>query len=446
MVVEVAHSLISAGTELSIVKPQAPALLERVQHTTDRAQRLIEHLRQTGIRKTFAKAYGKLRDRQADVGRPIGYSCSGTVVQVGAGVSGLHPGDLVACAGAGAASHAELVLVPKALTVRIPQGVSLRDASSVAVGAIALQGVRRAGATVGEVVAVVGLGLIGQLTVQLLAAAGCRVVGIDLDPRRVALALAHGAERALEPSMVDVKNELLHATGGHGVDVTVVTAGGAGSELVQTAMEVTRKKGRVVIVGAVGMDLQRSPFYEKELDFLISTSYGPGRYDTHYEADGVDYPFAYVRWTEARNMEEYLRLIASGKVRLEHVLEQDYPLAEAAQAYAALGSARAPSARRHAALRPRQGRGPGGAGPAGAGHARSPPRGGGRRTGRVREEHPPAQPAGLARAVPAARGGVTTGRRGTRDRRSLRRGVGDHGAGRGAPRAGARCGHHLHPP
>jgi len=339
VVVEVAHSLISAGTELSIVKPATPALLERVQHTTDRAQRLIEHLRQTGIRKTFAKAYGKLRDRQADVGRPIGYSCSGTVVQVGAGVSGLHPGDLVACAGAGAASHAELVLVPKALTVRIPQGVSLRDASSVAVGAIALQGVRRAGATVGEVVAVVGLGLIGQLTVQLLAAAGCRVVGIDLDPRRVALALAHGAERALEPSMVDVKNELLHATGGHGVDVTVVTAGGAGSELVQTAMEVTRKKGRVVIVGAVGMDLQRSPFYEKELDFLISTSYGPGRYDTHYEADGVDYPFAYVRWTEARNMEEYLRLIASGKVRLEHVLEQDYPLAEAAQAYAALGSA-----------------------------------------------------------------------------------------------------------
>jgi predicted dehydrogenase/threonine dehydrogenase-like Zn-dependent dehydrogenase len=334
VLVEVAYSLISTGTEISGVQQSGKPLIRRALEQPDKVLLVLNHLRERGIQKTIARVRGQLES-----GSPTGYSCSGVVLQVGAGVTDLHVGDRVACAGAGIANHAEIVLAPRNLVVHTPEGCSLRDAASVTLGAIALQGVRRADPRLGEIVAVIGLGLLGQLTVQLLQAAGCRVIGFDLDPRRVELAQQHGADHAFVSARVDPVQEVGLLTGGHGADAVIITAAAQSDAIVQQAMELARKKGRVVVVGAVGLGLKRSPFYEKELDFLISCSYGPGRYDDHYEQEGVDYPYAYVRWTENRNMAEYLRLVGEGKVQLAAILEKEYPLDQATQAYQELQTA-----------------------------------------------------------------------------------------------------------
>ncbi|GIK74013.1 MAG: oxidoreductase [Chloroflexota bacterium] len=331
VLVEVTYSLISPGTEISSVQSANQSLISKVLDQPDRIKKLLGHLRSQGIQKTIAKVQG-----QTGQLTPLGYSCSGVVTQVGEGVTEFQPGDQVACAGAGIANHAEMVLVPRNLVVKIPDGCDLRSAASVTLGAIALQGVRRAEPRLGEIVVVIGLGLLGQLTTQILKAAGCRVIGIDVDARRVALAKTLGADAALNPSEVAIINETLHLTAGYGADATIITAASNSDEIVQQAMEITRKKGRVVVVGAVGLGLKRSPFYEKEIDFLISTSYGPGRYDERYEKQGLDYPYSYVRWTENRNMQEYLRLVAAGKLRLDKILEREYSLEEAPQAYSDL--------------------------------------------------------------------------------------------------------------
>jgi predicted dehydrogenase/threonine dehydrogenase-like Zn-dependent dehydrogenase len=260
-------------------------------------------------------------------------------MQVGEGVTDVQPGDHVACAGSGVANHAEVVLVPRNLLVKVPEGCDLRDAASVTLGSIAMQGVRRADPRLGEVIAVIGLGLLGQLTVQLLKASGCRVIGLDLDVRRGKIAAQLGADHVLNPLEMDVENEVQHLTADHGVDATIITAASQSDAIVQQAMNLTRKKGRVVVVGAVGLGLRRSPLYEKEIDFLISCSYGPGRYDASYEQTGIDYPYAYVRWTENRNMQEYLRLIAEGKISLGQILEREYPVDRAQGAYELLQKA-----------------------------------------------------------------------------------------------------------
>jgi predicted dehydrogenase len=334
VLVEVAYSLISAGTEMTGVQGSGKSLVQRALQQPDKVLKVIEHLRERGVQRTVARIKGQLES-----GHPTGYSCAGVVVQVGAGVADLQPGDRVACAGAGLANHAEIVLVPRNLVVKVPPGCELKLAASVTLGAIALQGVRRADPRLGEIVAVIGLGLLGQLTVQLLKTAGCQVIGFDVDRRRVDLASQLGADHAFVAGEVDARNEILHLTDGHGVDAVLITAASQSDVIVQQAMEITRKKGRVVVVGAVGLGLQRSPFYEKELDLLISCSYGPGRYDSRYEEEGVDYPYAYVRWTENRNMAEYLRLVAAGHIRLDLILEREYDLAAAAQAYRELQTA-----------------------------------------------------------------------------------------------------------
>lgn len=333
ILVEVAYSVISTGTEVSSVENSGKSLLKRALEQPDRISKVIDHLRRQGIQKTIAKVQG-----QVSAANPTGYSCSGIVIQVGKGAGTFQPGDRVACAGAGIANHAEIVLVPSNLAVKVPDDCELKDAASVTLGAVAMQGVRRADPRLGEIIAVVGLGLLGQLTVQLLKAAGCRVIGLDLEPRRVALASELGADSTFNPAEVEIQNEIRHRTGDHGVDATIITAASSSDVIVQQAMEITRKKGRVVVVGAVGLGLKRSPFYEKEIDFLISSSYGPGRYDERYEEQGLDYPYAYVRWTENRNMAEYLRLIAEGKIRLGPIFEREYELAQAPQAYAELQS------------------------------------------------------------------------------------------------------------
>lgn len=333
VLVEVAYSLISTGTELSSVQSSGQSLVKKALEQPEKIRKLWDHLRSQGIQKTIAKVQGQL-----DLASPLGYSCSGIVIQVGEDITDIRPGDRVACAGAGIANHAEIVLVPRNLTVKVPDGCSLQDAASMTLGAIAMQGVRRADLRLGEVVAVIGLGLLGQITVQLLKAAGCKVIGVDLSERRVSLAKHLGADAAFCPTEVNIINEIRHMTGDHGVDATIITAASTGNALVQQAMEITRKKGRVVIVGAVGLGLNRSPFYEKEIDFLISCSYGPGRYDDQYEKKGADYPFAYVRWTENRNMQEYLHLVTDGKVQLSRILEREYELSDVSKAYEELQS------------------------------------------------------------------------------------------------------------
>jgi len=336
VLVEIVYSLISPGTELSVVNSSGKTLVDKVLEQPERLKKVVEYLRRQGVKKTIAV----VRGQTSEEARPIGYSCSGYVVQVGEGITDLRPGDSVACAGAGMANHAEIVLVPRNLVVKIPEGCDFKSAASATLGAIALQGIRRADLRLGETVAVVGLGLLGQITVQLLKASGCRVVGLDVDARRVELAGKSGADLALNSAEVSVDNEIRHWTGGHGVDATIITAASQSDSLVQQAMEITRKKGRVVVVGAVGLGLKRSPFYEKEIDFLISCSYGPGRYDLAYEEQGQDYPYAYVRWTENRNMQEYLRLIGEGSVELSAILEREYDLDRAEQAYAELNGSK----------------------------------------------------------------------------------------------------------
>ena len=332
VLVEVAYSLISTGTEVEGLKRSGESLVRKAIEHPEQVKKLARFLAEKGIKKTLALVRGKV-----GTAHPLGYSCSGVVIQVGEGVEGIKPGDRVACAGAGKANHAEIVLVPKNLVVKVPEGVSLQDAASVALGAIAMQGVRRADPKFGEIVAVIGLGLLGQLTVQLLKISGCRVIGCDLKKDRVALAQELGLDWGFVSSEVDLQEEVLHLTEGHGVDAAIITAAAPGDNtIVQLATEVTRKKGRVVIVGDVGLGLKRSPLYEKELDVLISTSYGPGRYDEAYEGKGVDYPYAYVRWTEKRNMEEYLRLLAEGRVTFSRLIGGIYPVEQAPKAYQAL--------------------------------------------------------------------------------------------------------------
>lgn len=334
VLVRVSYSLISSGTEASSVSGAQEQPLKRAAEQPALVLRLARFLRERGLSKTLTLLKEKLNSLGA-----LGYSCAGIVVEVAEDVTDFKPGDRVACGGGGVASHAEMVLVPRNLVVPVPPQVSLKDAASVAVGAIALQGVRRADPRLGEFTAVVGLGLLGQLTVQILAAANCRVIGIDVDERRVDLARQMGAECGLalpDGNWREAVNALTH---GRGVDACLITASSESNSVVQNAMEMTRRKGRVVLIGSVGLGLQRHPFYEKELDFLISCSYGPGRYDPAYENHGVDYPYAYVRWTENRNMAEYLRLLSVGAVRLESILEAEYSLDRVGEAYTCLISA-----------------------------------------------------------------------------------------------------------
>ncbi|MDM8529150.1 bi-domain-containing oxidoreductase [Anaerolineales bacterium HSG24] len=330
VIVEVAYSLISAGTESAALQRSGMSLPQRALAQRERVQQVVDYARDRGVGTTISMVRAKL-----EAGSKPGYSASGYVVMVGKEVNNFQVGDRVACAGAGLAVHAEIIAVPRNLVVTVPEDCSLKDAASTTVGAIALQGVRRADLRLGETVAVVGLGLLGQITVQLLKASGCQVVGIDTDPNRVELAKQLGADMAIEPDEAII-NKLVHFSGGYGVDATIITAASKSDAIVQQAMHITRKKGRVIVVGDVGLGLQRSPFYEKEIDFFISTSYGPGRYDPAYEEQGLDYPQAYVRWTENRNMQAYLELLATKKIDLSQILTNEFSLDQAEEAFASL--------------------------------------------------------------------------------------------------------------
>jgi predicted dehydrogenase/threonine dehydrogenase-like Zn-dependent dehydrogenase len=333
VLVRVERSCISVGTEMSGLRASGRPLWQRAIRQPGKVRQVIESVTTQGFATTKARVEGKLAS-----GEPTGYSAAGTVLEVGAGVTDMAPGDRVACAGAQAAHHAELIRVPRNLVVSIPENLGFTEASTVTLGAIALQGVRRAQPTIGESFVVVGLGILGQLTAQLLRANGCRVIGTDLDPSRVSQAVDLGMDVGLDLGGGSDVEQVGRLTDGIGADGVIITAASSSDAVISTAFRMCRKKGRVVLVGDVGLDLDRADFYQKELDFFISSSYGPGRYDRNYEERGLDYPVGYVRWTENRNMGEYLRLVADGRVNVMPLVGVSYPIEEASRAYEALDS------------------------------------------------------------------------------------------------------------
>ena len=333
ILVRVAYSCVSAGTELAGLRTSALPLYRRALKQPEHVRRALEMIREQGVVRTWERISGKLA-----AGTPTGYSASGTVVAVGREVEGYAVGMRVACAGAGIANHAELISVPVNLAVPVPESVTLVDASTVTLGAIALQGVRRCQPTLGESVVVLGLGLLGQLAAQLLRANGCRVLGVEVNAARLELARGLGFHTLLDPGAGDWVAQVLRLTEGAGADAVIVTASSASPEVISSALRCCRRKARVVVVGDVSLQIERSDLYAKELDLLISTSYGPGRYDPLYEEGGQDYPLAYVRWTENRNMQAYLDLLAGGAVRLEALRAGVFEVDRAARAYEELKS------------------------------------------------------------------------------------------------------------
>jgi polar amino acid transport system substrate-binding protein len=327
VLVENIASLISAGTEKMAVDLAQKSLVGKAKERPDLVRQVIGKVQKDGVASTFRTVMARL-----DTPLALGYSCAGVVREVGRGAEEFHVGDRVACAGMNYASHAEKVFVPKNLTVKIPDNVSFDEASFVTLGAIALHGVRTAEAKLGEAVAVIGLGLLGQITVMLLRASGCRVIGIDLDPHKTKLAIEHGADAAVLRGD-DVENAIAQFTSGCGVDAVVITAAADSNDPIELAGAIARDRAIVSMVGAVGMDIPRKVYYEKELQLRLSRSYGPGRYDAQYEEQGVDYPIAYVRWTERRNMQEFLRLIGAGAVRLDRLITHRFDISEAESAY-----------------------------------------------------------------------------------------------------------------
>lgn len=333
ILVAVHYSCISVGTEAASMAVAADSLYKRALKQPQKVRRAFEMMHEQGIERTIKRIRGTLTS-----GQPTGYSAAGVVVGVGQEVEGFKVGDRVACAGAGIANHAEVISVPVNLAVHVPNALDLQDASTVTLGAIALQGIRRTSPTLGETVAVIGLGILGQLSVQLLKANGCRVIGVDPDPARIEIALACGMDQGLDPTQDDVVSRVLWATEGIGADAVIVTAAATTHEIISQAMRACRKKGRVVLVGDVGLDLKREDFYRKELDFLVSTSYGPGRYDPNYEEGGQDYPLPYIRWTENRNMAAYVEILAVQKIKLLPMRPAVVDLAGAEDLYAQLAA------------------------------------------------------------------------------------------------------------
>ena len=331
ILVHVAYSCISIGTEMAGVNASGLPLYRRALKQPENVMRVLEMVKDQGFKRTMDRVRGKLA-----AGTPTGYSASGKVVAVGNEVVGFSIGDNVACAGAGIANHAELINVPVNLAVRVPEGLDMGWASTVTLGAIAMQGVRRAKPTLGERIVVVGLGILGQIAVQLLVANGCRVIGVDIDPSRIKIAKEKGAFAGIDLTSEDYVTQVKHLTDGYGADAVLVAAATSSNEVISQAMQACRKKGRIVLIGDVGLGLKRGDFYAKELDFFISCSYGPGRYDPNYEEGGQDYPLPYIRWTENRNMESYLQLMTDKKMSLEGIIQSVYDVEEAPVAYEAL--------------------------------------------------------------------------------------------------------------
>jgi predicted dehydrogenase/threonine dehydrogenase-like Zn-dependent dehydrogenase len=324
-----AFSAVSIGTESSIIRETGKGLsLLRVLRDAELRKRAMQVVSRRGMREA-ARVGGEFRSRLI----PLGYSSAGIVLAVGGNVTDINVGERVACGGGGKANHAEIVSVPRNLVARVPENVSFEEAAFATIGSIVLHGVRRCQLQVEETVIVFGVGLLGQIAIQLVKASGCKVIAVDTDRARVKLAKELGADLALKLGEGDLAKEVLLFTEGIGADAVMICAATPSNEPVNLAMKLIRNKGRVVVVGDVGLGVSRQQFYEKEGDLLISRSYGPGRYDPLYEEKGIDYPVAYARWTENRNMKSFLDLVSEKKVDLKPLINATFDINESKKAY-----------------------------------------------------------------------------------------------------------------
>lgn len=323
------YSLISAGTESSTVKAARKSLIGKAQERPQQVKQVIDTLIQQGPVQTYRAVTKKL-----EAYSPLGYSSAGIVVGVGEGVTEFVKGDLVACAGVGYAVHAEIVAVPQNLAVKLSMSADLKNACYNTLGSIALQGIRQADLKLGETCAVIGLGLLGQLTCLMLKASGVRVIGVDVSPSAVATAKVHCTDLALKRNETGIEDQINQFTNGVGVDAVIISAATDSLDPINFSATIARKKGKVIVLGAVPTGFDRDPhWYRKELELKMSCSYGPGRYDLNYEEKGIDYPVAYVRWTEKRNMEAFQQLIADKIIDIDYLTTHIMELEKAPAAY-----------------------------------------------------------------------------------------------------------------
>jgi predicted dehydrogenase/threonine dehydrogenase-like Zn-dependent dehydrogenase len=324
VLIRTTRSLVSLGTERMLVEFGKANFIQKARQQPEKVKQVLDKMKTDGIQPTLEAVFNKLNQPL-----PLGYCNVGVVLEVGKGVSGFQVGDRVASNG----PHAEIVSVPENLVAKIPENVSDEEAAFTVIGAIGLQGIRLANPTFGETIVVVGLGLIGLVTAELLKANGCRVIGIDFDPQKLELAREKGITVINPKDGQDPVKTVLEVTQGVGADAVLITASAKGNEIIHQAAQMSRKRGRIVLVGVIGLDLQRSDFYEKELTFQVSCSYGPGRYDEAYEQKGQDYPIGYVRWTEKRNFEAVLQAIGSGQLDVKPLITERIKLEDYQEIY-----------------------------------------------------------------------------------------------------------------
>jgi predicted dehydrogenase/threonine dehydrogenase-like Zn-dependent dehydrogenase len=324
------YSVISRGTELTALQHSTENLVQKSKRRPDAALLMLNNLKTKGIKNTINKAIDQL---DILIGHQAGYSTSGVVIETGSNVQEIRPGDLVSCAGQNIANHAEVICVPKNLVVKIPKNVEMIDAATATIGAICMQSVRRADPKIGEWTAVIGLGLLGLIVSQILKANGCKVIGIDPIKKKRDLAKKLGIDYVFDSEEKAIEETCNNIANGQGVDVSIITASTKSNNPLKQATAITRKKGKVVLLGFVGNKLPEKDFYNKEIDILKSTAYGPGRYDPEYEQKSIDYPYPYVRWTENRNMQSYLELLAENKINLGPLRSKIYKIDSATEAF-----------------------------------------------------------------------------------------------------------------
>jgi predicted dehydrogenase/NADPH:quinone reductase-like Zn-dependent oxidoreductase len=327
VLIRTAKSLVSLGTEKMLVEFGKANLISKARQQPEKVKQVLDKIRTEGLMPTLEAVFNKL-----DEPLPLGYCNAGEVIGIGEGVTEFRIGDRVASNG----HHAEIVCVPKNLVAKIPDNVTYEEAAFTVIGSIALQGIRLANPTMGETVVVIGLGLIGLITVELLIANGCDVIGFDFDEVKVAFANDKGA-KAFNASSVDVVKTVEALTNNIGCDAVIITASTKSNDVISQAAQMSRKKGRIVLVGVVGLDIQRTDFFKKELSFQVSSSYGPGRYDEDYEQKGIDYPLAYVRWTEKRNFETVLNAISKKQLDVQPLITERFPLSDYLKIYDNIG-------------------------------------------------------------------------------------------------------------
>jgi predicted dehydrogenase/NADPH:quinone reductase-like Zn-dependent oxidoreductase len=330
VLIQTTHSLVSLGTERMLVEFGKSNLISKARQQPDKVKQVVDKIKTEGLLPTLEAVFNKLGEPL-----PLGYCNVGRVIAVGEGVSEFKVGDRVASNG----QHAEFVAIPKNLVAHIPDNVTDEQAAFTVIGSIGLQGIRLLNPTLGETIVVTGLGLIGLLTAQLLAANGCKVIGVDVDDSKLNLAKQWGI-LPFNPKNGDVVKFVEEQTNGIGADGVIITASAKTDEIISQAAKMSRKRGRIILVGVIGLNLSRAEFYEKELSFQVSCSYGPGRYDENYENRGNDYPLPFVRWTEKRNFEAILQAISSGKVQVDEMITEVIPLYEYLKIYGEIGSSK----------------------------------------------------------------------------------------------------------